>query len=169
MMSIMALAYASFALFVTHEFEEIIRCRPWIERHASDKRYARDYWIRNREYYPSTPALSACIAEEIVLYGVAMFCAGLLHFAPVVFAVTFANSLHLLGHLGFALRSRSWNPCSVTAAVTLPINIGVMVVTAHALDVVPSIIWTVVVTAVAGANLQQLHRYAGAVERIVRG
>jgi len=66
-MNVGAAAFLVIVLFTVHEFEEIILVFPWIARHADDPRFARDAWISRRTAYPSTEAIAAMIAEEIIL------------------------------------------------------------------------------------------------------
>jgi len=154
-------AFLVIVLFTVHEFEEIILVIPGIARHAGDPRFARDTWISRRTAYPSTEAIAAAIAEEIILASLVLGIAVWTGALAVVLAVATINSVHLVGHLGLAARVRAWNPGSATAAVTLPLNVALIV---WALIQGASWGWwltaTVLVGVVFAANLKALHGLA---------
>lgn len=130
-MSVGTVAFFVFALFVIHEFEEIIRVVPWINRHSGDERFARDTWIARKKSYPSTEVVAAVIAEEIVLFGLILLVGIGLNSMPIILATATVNCIHLFMHFIFAIRVRAWNPGSVTAAITFPLNIIVIVLAAN--------------------------------------
>ena len=66
-MTIATLSFISLALFMLHEFDEIIWIRPWIAKHQHDPRYQRELFIAGRAHYPSTEAIAFIIAEEYLL------------------------------------------------------------------------------------------------------
>lgn len=167
------LAFAAFTLFVVHEFEEIIRCRPWIERHESEARYARDMWIRNRRAYPSTETIAAMILEEVILAAIILLIASSSGYLSLVFAVVFGNSLHLVGHIISAMASKAWNPGSITAAMTLPFNIAILIIVwMHtiarvrfgALQIFTA---SIIITAVLVANLSMLHHISPRLDAMI--
>ena len=69
------------------------------------------------------------IAEEIIITGIILTAAIVFHVMPVVIAIAIINSVHLIGHVIFAVRVRAWNPGSITSVITLPLNIIVIVFT----------------------------------------
>lgn len=168
-------AFAAFILFVLHEFEEIIRCRPWIDRHQSEARYAHDMWVRNRRAYPSTETVAALILEEIILAAAILIVSAFLNYSPLIFAVIFGNSVHLAVHCFSAIATRAWNPGSITAAVTLPCNAAILVVlwsnaaTEPGIGVKSFIITSLALLIALGANLSMLHRIAPGLDKHIQG
>ena len=168
MMDVGAAAFWVIVLFVVHEFEEIIRIRPWIDRHRDDPRFARDVWIRREASYPSTEAIAVMIGEEIILFSLVLAAAVWAGALPVIIAAATLNSIHLVGHLVFAARVKAWNPGSITAAITLPLNIAVIVLACiSGLDLLLWGLATVILGAGFAANLWQLHRHAGDIQRLL--
>ncbi|WP_369343973.1 HXXEE domain-containing protein [Bifidobacterium aquikefiricola] len=175
MMDLSFLAFSAFTLFVIHEFEEIIRCRPWIHKHKPESRYANDMWIRNQRAYPSTETIAVMILEEIVLAASILLISASLNCPAPVFAVTLGNSIHLAGHIVSAIISRAWNPGSVTAAVTLPLNVVILMLlitgtTSKGTNTAISFTITSLVVFVAlAANLALLHRIAPRIHAHIHG
>ena len=168
MMDVGAAAFWVIVLFVVHEFEEIIRIRPWIDRHRDDPRLARDVWIRRQLSYPSTEAIAVMIGEEIILFSLVLAAAVWAGALPVIIAAATLNSIHLVGHLVFAARVKAWNPGSITAAITLPLNIAVIVLARiSGLDLLLLGLATFILGAGFAANLWQLHRHAGGIQRLL--
>jgi hypothetical protein len=159
-------AFVVMVLFTVHEFEEIILVLPWIARHADDPRFARDTWISRRVAYPSTEVIAAVIAEEIILASLVLAIAVWVGAPTVVLAVATINSVHLVGHLGLAARVQAWNPGSVTAAVTLPLNVALIVwALIHGANWEWWLTATVLLGVVFAANLKALHRFAPMVQQ----
>ena len=157
-MNVGAGAFLVIVLFTVHEFEEIILVTPWIARHAGDPRFARDTWISRRTAYPSTEAIAAVIAEEIILASLVLAIAVWTGALAVVLAVATINSVHLVGHLRLATRVRAWNPGSATAAFTLPLNVTLVVwALVHGANLGWWLTATVLLGVVFAANLKALH------------
>ncbi|BDE14339.1 hypothetical protein MKCMC460_31990 [Mycobacterium sp. 20KCMC460] len=167
-MDIGAAAFWVMALFVVHEFEEIIRIRPWIDRHRDDPRFAQDIWIRRQASYPSTEAIAVMIGEEIILFCLVLAAAVWAGVLAVIIALATLNSIHLVGHLVFAARVKAWNPGSSTAAITLVLNM-VVIVYAYISGLNVGLWGTATIVLGAGfaANLWQLHRHAAAIQRLL--
>jgi hypothetical protein len=159
-------AFWVIVLFTVHEFEEITRVRSWIIRHGDDPRFARDTWIQRQRSYPSTEAIAVMIGEEIVLFSLVLAVAIWANALPLVIAVATINSAHLVVHLILAARVRAWNPGSISAAATLPLNIVVIVLARR--DGF-GLFWWLWATALLGvgfvANLVWLQRNAAAIQR----
>lgn len=165
-MSVGTAAFLVVMLFTVHEFEEIIRVVPWITRHANDPRFTRDTWISRRNAYPSTEIVAAVIAEEIILLGLVLAVAVGLRALPVVLAAATVNSVHLVAHLILAARVRAWNPGSVTAAITLVLNVILIVwAVVHGANLAGWLTATVLLGVIFAANLNALHRLAPALQR----
>jgi Protein of unknown function with HXXEE motif len=155
------IAFVVIVLFTVHEFEEIILVVPWIARHTGDPRFARDTWISRRAAYPSTEVIAAAIAEGIVLASLILAIAVSVGAPSVVIAVATINSVHLLGHLRLAGRVRAWNPGSVTSAVTLPLNVALIVwALIHGVNLERWLTVAVLIGVVFAANLKALHGLA---------
>lgn len=167
-MDIAASAFWVIVLFVVHEFEEIIRVRPWINRYRDDPRFARDIWIRRQRSYPSTEALAVMIGEEVILASLVLAVALWAGALPVIIALATVNSVHLVGHLVFAARVKAWNPGSITAAITLPLNLVLILLAGiNRLSLQQWGIATLILGAGFAANLLLLHRRAMAIQRLL--
>ncbi|MDN6399944.1 MAG: HXXEE domain-containing protein, partial [Brachybacterium sp.] len=101
-MSLDLIVWISVALFLVHEFEEIVTIRPWLSRHRDDPRARRQvFWsFRNT----STSIIAAMIFEEYVIFAVIAFTVGLIE-QPAVFAgLMIPYTLHLVSHIAEAIR-----------------------------------------------------------------
>ena len=65
-MSIGNVAFITIALFMVHEFDEIIFIRRYIDRHARDRRYSTEMFIAGAGNYPSTESVAVMICEEFI-------------------------------------------------------------------------------------------------------
>lgn len=166
-MTVALLSFIGLLAFVIHEFEEIIRFRPWIERHKDDERYRSDMIIKNQQAYPSTETIAIMILEEVVLFATAFGVAIWLDRYEIALAVVIANTLHLLAHIGDAMRAKRWTPGSITAAITGAVSIA-LVAYVFATET-PSLALTAGAVAMFGVpmllNLVLLQKSAGRIER----
>jgi hypothetical protein len=160
-MHVATAAFLVIVLFVIHEFEEIIRVLPWIDKNKDNPKYLRDTWISRKESYPTTEFIALMIGEEIILVSVLLFIAILIDNKIIIIAIAIINSLHLVSHLIFGIRICAWNPGSITSLITLPMNI--VVITLLSLTEF-KIFWMIIITFVLGIlfvlNLKVLHRIA---------
>lgn len=116
-------SFAVLALFMLHEFDEIILVRPWIEQNGADPRFDKELFIAGKKYYPSAEVMALMIAEEFLLAFLILGLACLWPLPELALSLGLCHSLHLLVHLQQALRFRRWVPGSLTALLTLPVLI----------------------------------------------
>lgn len=165
-MTVALLSFLALALFVIHEFEEIIRIRSWIEQYRNDRAHG-GIFIKNQQAYPSTETISIMILEEIVLVTATLSFAIAFASYAVVLAVIIANTLHLVGHITDAIRAKRWTPGSVTAAITGATNIVLFAYVFVTKS--PSVLAVSVAVLAFGVpmvlNLILLQKYSGRIER----
>jgi hypothetical protein len=109
-----------------HEFEEIIFVRKWLTINENNAKLVKDMWLKNRNAYPSTSAIALMIGEEFILIVILSLLAIWLHFAELAVGMFVGHTLHLVGHIGNAIRVKMWSHGSITAAVTLPVNAAII-------------------------------------------
>ena len=51
-MTISGFAFITLVLFMMHEFEEIILCRNYIDKHADDNRYHDELFVAGQDHTP---------------------------------------------------------------------------------------------------------------------
>lgn len=159
------LAFGAIVLFMIHEFDEIIFVRAWLKQRSK----SLAMWNRNVVAYPSTSVVALMIAEEFVLLGAIMVVAVTFDFPELILGLIIANSLHLLGHLADAARVRAWPPGSLTAVVTLALNVGLVWVFAAQNPI--SISWSLTIAAISAIilllNLKMLHKLAPRLQKFL--
>jgi hypothetical protein len=121
-MEVGTLAFGAIVLFMLHELDEIIFVRAWLKNRPK----ARAMWNKNAQNYPSTAALALMIGEEFILFSLAAFCAILFNFPELVISLIIANCVHLCGHLLDAVRIRALPPGTISALLTLILNITLL-------------------------------------------
>jgi len=160
-MSVGSVSFFVIVLFVIHEFEEIIRVYPWIRDNQAKPQYAKDTWISRKDEYPSTEAIASMILEEILLLSLFLFFAIIINSMTIVIAIAIINSLHLIMHLAFAIRIKSWNPGSVTALITLILNaVLISLVASRGIDYIVLLVSVLLLGAIFVLNLKLLQRHA---------
>ena len=127
-MSLDFLSFILLSLFMIHEFDEIILVKPWIKQNQDHPAYQKEMFIAGKSSYPSTESLSLMIAEEFVLAFLLLLVAIFCHFSELALAVTICHALHLLGHVSQVIQFRSWVPGGLTAVLTFPFLLVVLVV-----------------------------------------
>lgn len=170
-MDIATFAFISLALFMVHEFEEIIFVRRWVEQGANNPRLKNDVWIKGRSHYPSTPTIALMIAEEFIIACGVLLIAILVPFPELAMAILTGHALHLVaGHLLPAVRFRRWTPGSVTAAATLPIICVVAIIFAATapLNWLLVVLVLIPVMLLIVLNLKLLYRNADRIERLIQ-
>lgn len=120
-MSLGVLAVVGLALFTVHELDEIVLVRTYLRAAQDVPELRRSMWWRGRALHPSTPTLALIIGEEVVLIAAALVAGIAGNWPGLVVAVVVANSVHLVGHVVDAARTRRWTPGSPTALLTLPL------------------------------------------------
>ena len=98
-MSIGTFAFITIALFMVHEFEEIIFVRRYIEKYSSDNRYHDEMFIAGQDHYPSTAAIAAMIGEEFIVACLILFSGVIFDSIETVTAIFIAYILHLILHI----------------------------------------------------------------------
>lgn len=169
-MQIGTACFLMFLIFLTHEFEEIIRFRPWVLAYGSNPAYANESIVRQRAAYPST---------EVVAIIVAAMCgatAALLGFAlwqgrmEGVLGVLIANAIHLLlFHLQPAVTRRQWVPGSVTALLMSMASLALWNAITKTVPIhIPQLVlMTVCAVVVLLGTLTLMHRLAPSLQQML--
>ena len=169
-MSIGTFAFITIALFMVHEFEEIILVRRYIEKYSSDNRYHDEIFIAGQDHYPSTAVIAAMIGEEFIVACLILFSGVIFDSIETVTAIFIAYILHLILHIREAFIFPGWAPGSRTAVFTMPLNaitLYAIFATQH-IDYLALVILTVVLSAVVLINLQMLYRLSGKIETLIQ-
>lgn len=151
--------WISVALFLVHEFEEIIFIRAWIDRHQDDPRVSRQVFWSFRD--TSTATIAALIFEEYLLFTVVAFLTTTTSLGGMFFAGLLAPyALHLVGHIAEAVSLKMRTPSVTTSALTLPwYAYAIAHLTSLTPDGIPSLIaWSLFFTAIIAANFALLYR-----------
>jgi hypothetical protein len=119
--------FSAVSLFMIHEFEEIIFVRIWLKNNAGNPKLANDMWLKNIKAYPSTAAIALMIGEEFLLVVILSLSALLFDFQELAVGMFVLHTLHLTGHIANAVRVKRWSPGSITATLTLPICLAVII------------------------------------------
>ena len=166
-MTIATLSFITLALFMLHEFDEIIWIRPWIEKHQHDPRYQREIFIAGHAHYPSTEAIAFIIAEEYLLASLGLLLAIGYQLPELALAFVLGHTLHLLGHIAEVLRFRRWVPGGLTVVLTFPPLLALLAhyLTAQRISWPLLFLLTPLVLAALLLNLALLHRCAPAIHR----
>ncbi|AND79780.1 HXXEE domain-containing protein [Streptococcus pantholopis] len=165
------LAFLAIVLFMIHEFEEIVRVRPWIDKKGSDPRLASEMFISGRASYPSAETVAALIMEEFILAGLVLFAGIIFRLPELVLAITLGHTLHLFVHIGQALSFRIWVPGSITSVLTMPVlllSIAVFILS-QSLNWLLLFILVPLIFAALLLNLNFLHSQSAKVEQLLHG
>ena len=169
-MTISSFAFITLALFMVHEFEEIIFVRRYITKHTGDNRYHNEIFVAGQDHYPSTAAIAAMIGEEFIVACLILLTGLMLNSPEIVTAVFIAYTLHLIAHIREAIVFPGWAPGSRTAVFTMPLIAVTLyaIFTTQPIDYLKLVILTVVIGALVLINLQLLHRASGKIETLIQ-
>jgi hypothetical protein len=146
---------------VIHEFEEIVRVIPWINKHASEDKYKKDTWISRKESYPSTELIALMIGEEIIIISIILLISIIFNNALIIIAFSFLNIVHLLCHLILGLIVKAWNPGTITSLLTIPLNLIVLFLSLpNNVNFIQLTLVTIIIAVILLGNLKILHRVA---------
>lgn len=161
-MSLDFLSFILLSLFIIHEFDEIVLVKPWIKQNQDHPAYQKEMFIAGKSSYPSTESLALMIAEEFVLAFLLLLVAIFCHFSELALAVTICHALHLLGHVSQVIQFRSWVPGGLTAVLTFPILLVVLVVylSQNSVSWTLLILLSILVMLALLSNLLFLHKQA---------
>lgn len=163
-MSLDLIVWLSVALFLVHEFEEIVCIRPWLTKHRDDPRAPQQVFWSFRNV--STSVIAAMIFEEYVVFVFIAFTVVIAD-QPAVFAgLMIPYTLHLVSHVAEAIRLRMRTPSLLSSAVTLPWCLYAIVeLVRQAQNPVAVGGWAVVFAAVIAGNFALIYRLRPALER----
>lgn len=163
-MSLDLIVWVSVALFLVHEFEEIVYIRPWLSRHRDDARAQRQvFWSFRRT---STSVIAAMIFEEYVIFVAIAFIVVITE-QPAVFAgLMIPYTLHLVSHVAEAIRLRIRTPSVLSSALTLPWYLYAIVELVRQAQAPAAVaVWAVVFTVAIAANFAVIYRFRPILER----
>ena len=154
-MSLALFALIGLALFMIHEFDEIILVRIYLNR-AENLPEPHGSWWNNRSAYPSTEAISMGIAEEFFISAIGLALAVSLDIPEMAIGILIPHCFHIMSHIVDALRVGRWVPGSLTAVITFPLLIGsgVWLILTNDLSWIWTLIWAVVLTVALFSNLR---------------
>ena len=163
-MSFELLVWTSFALFMVHEFEEIIAIRPWLTKYHTDPRARRQVFWRCRT--SSTSVIAALILEEYFLAAAITF-AALLFDEPAIFiGLLIPFTLHLLGHIVEAAQLRMYTPSLATSIIVLPwCCYATYALIGLQPEIIPITLWAVAWSTLIIANFAFIYRLQPILER----
>ena len=164
------LAFVFLALFITHQFEEIVFMHYWLEKHQSEPAYQRDFWVSQYTRYPATrSAFALMISEEFVLATMILLIAILIDSVEMTVGLFLANMLHLTAHLIAARGIGKWSPGSVTALITLLLSAWIVWSTtaARPVNFATAVIAAVIFIVLIAGNLLLLHYYSPRIEQFI--
>ena len=169
-MTLSLLAFLNIVLFMLHEFEEIIRVCPWIDKKGDDPKFAKEMFIAGKAHYLSSETLAALILEEFFLASLLLFAGIVLRLPELVLAITLDHTLHLFAHIAQAVAFRTWVPGSITAVLTMPVILMTIAVFifSQSLNWILLFLLTISIFAALLLNLRFLHSQAANVEQWLR-
>ena len=168
-MSIGNVAFITIALFMVHEFDEIIFIRRYIDGHARDRRYSTEMFIAGAGNYPSTESVAVMICEEFIVASLILLIGILLGSKETIIATSIVYALHLLAHIREVFAFPGWAPGSRSALVTFPlvaVTLGAVFIMVPMNYPVLAIL-TVVIGAVLMTNLGILLRMTSRVDAAI--
>jgi hypothetical protein len=156
-MSLDLIVWISVALFLVHEFEEIICIRPWLAKHRDDPRARRQVFWSFRG--TSTSVIAAMIFEEYVLFAAIAFAVVVIEQPAVVAGLLIPYTLHLVSHVAEAVRLRMRTPSVLSSVLTLPWCLYAIVqLIRQAANPVAVAVWAVAFTVVIAGNFALIYR-----------
>lgn len=156
-MSLDTIVWVSVMLFLVHEFEEIIRIRPWIVHHRGDPRARRQGFWGFSEF--GTPTIAAMIFEEFLLFAALALIATLWRLPGMFAGLLVVYALHLVGHIAEAVRLRMQTPSVISSVCTLPwYVIAIVELSGRSAGVFEVGMWSVVFAAIMVANFALIYR-----------
>lgn len=163
-MTLDTIIWVSVALFVVHEFEEIVCIRSWLAKHQNDHRAKRQVFWSFRD--TSTATIATLIFEEYLIFAGLAFAATLAGLPGMFAGLLVPYALHLVGHIFEAIRLRMHTPSVITSVLTLPwFAYAVIDLTARATGLIEVAVWSAVFTVVIAANFAFLYRFRPHLER----
>lgn len=165
-MSTAFFSFISLALFMLHEFDELVFIRPWIEAQGENPAYQAELFISGKAHYRSTEGIALMIGEEFLLASLLLAAASFFAIPELAAALVIGHLLHLLVHIKEIGLYRRFTPGSFTALVTFPLVSFCLFVfwRRHQLHYLLLLIMTPLVLALILVNLSFLHRRASRVE-----
>ncbi|GHU33119.1 hypothetical protein FACS1894172_11010 [Spirochaetia bacterium] len=161
-MKVALFSFIAISLFMVHEFEEIIFIQPWLEYSNNKAIYEDEIFVKGKDGYPSTSAIAFMIGEEYLLSIIILILAILIPRPELAVGILFAHTLHLFSHIIDAIRFHCWPPGSVTAVITIPLIIILFVLffKQNKLNILSTVITTILVSVLLIGNLRLLHYLA---------
>lgn len=150
------------AVFMFHEFEEIIFLQPYM---LKNKGYIEKVHSKNRrvpfDFFTSTSSAALAIYEEFIILSLVALLSCFFNSYIIWYGLLGAFTIHLIGHIIFTLIYRIYVPGLVTSFVVLIPSVYLLYVTA----IMTSYVWyallisTVCASALMLINLEFLHKY----------
>lgn len=158
------------AVFMFHDFEEIIFFKVWLRRNKAllNQRFPK-LAVRVVPHLErlSTASFALAVAEEFVVLSIVTYACAWLDRYALWYAIFMAFFLHLVGHLGQWLVLRRYTPSIVTSILALPYCVYTFIRFADAgiLDRTQLVVWTFIGLALMILNLLVAHTLALRFER----
>ena len=112
------------AVFILHDFEEIIMFKPWLSKNREElkRRFPKfeKFLERQRFFDYSTSAFAVAVMHEFLLIAVVTYLSLYFNAYHWWFAAFSAYFLHLFAHIGQWIIYRKYVPVIITSFLTLP-------------------------------------------------
>ena len=159
------------AVFMVHDFEEIIFMKAWLNRNASRLR-TRFPRIASR-IIPhleslSTEAFALCVAEEFILLCLAVLLMAENGWYSAFAGLVLAYGAHLIVHLVQALAFRSYIPAVLMSLLTAPYCFWALFSCRHLIVWTEAIGWAGIFLTIIVPNLLLMHLLAGKFDAKIR-
>lgn len=168
MFSMYTITWLFVAVFMFHEFEEIIFLQPYMiknkeyieKAHAEDRRVPFDFFV-------SVGSAALAIYEEFIILSIVAFLSCIFNSYIVWYGLLGAFTLHLIGHIIFTLKCRIYVPGVVTSFMVLIPSVYLLYVTAimTSYEWYALLISTVCACALMLLNLELLHKYVNSFDK----
>lgn len=112
------------AVFIFHDFEEIIMFKPWLDKNRKElkQRFPKfENFLVNRHFFDySTSGFSVAVLHEFLFLAVITYFSLYFKNFQWWFAVFMAYFIHLFVHIGQWIIYRKYVPVIITSILTLP-------------------------------------------------
>ena len=166
-MEIYKLSFMAMVLFMTHEFEEIIFMKKFIEKNKVVKYMKNELFLKKKANYPSTETISLMIAEEFIILSTLLFIASEFSMYEIVLSLFIVYIAHLVPHMYDALRYRKFSPGSRTSFIIFPLGILIIwnIILNKKIHLVILILCVIIIGFLMILNLLFLHKISKKIDK----
>ena len=156
-----AMAWSLLALFMLHEFEEIILIHPWMIR---NKGYIERAHAKNKkvpfDFFTSASSASLAIYEEFIIVSAVILLSCIFDSYLVWYGLFAAFTVHLVIHIIFSVIHHRYVPGLITSGLVLLPSVYILCISAIEISYGWSalLLSTVFVSVLMLLNLEALHK-----------